>query len=246
MRKAFDQKLIRHICTSFHDDDDALIKIIDTGYVESITLQYNMLDRQLEKGLAYAHGKNLGVVIMGPVGGGQLGVRSELLEKLLPGTSRVPELALRFVLSNPGVSVALSGMSDMRQVEENIATASDPASLSQQEIEAIDAHMRRLGEMAKLYCTGCGYCLPCPQDVAIPKIFERLNLGRIYGLWETAEKQYAAIGSNKWDSGKRADACVECGLCEEKCPQKIPIRRQLREAHERLSVEDSQMPGKKS
>ena len=77
--KAKDQGLIRHICCSFHDNNEALMKLVDTGYVESITLQYNMLDRQLEEGIAYAHEKGIGVVVMGPVGGGRLGASSEVL-----------------------------------------------------------------------------------------------------------------------------------------------------------------------
>jgi predicted aldo/keto reductase-like oxidoreductase len=157
------------------------------------------------------------------------------MEKLLPGIERVPELALRFVLSNPNVTVALSGMETMQMVEENIAVASDSRSLSKEESSAIEDHLLRLKDMAKLYCTGCGYCLPCPQGVAIPKIFERFNLGSVYGLWDAAKKQYASIGTNEWDPGKRADACVDCGLCEKKCPQKIPIRKQLKDVHERLT-----------
>jgi predicted aldo/keto reductase-like oxidoreductase len=236
MVKAKEQGLIRHICNSFHDDNEALKKIVDTGYTSSITLQYNLLDRKLEEGIAYAHEKNVGIVVMGPVGGGRLGARSHVLEKLLPGIERVPELALRFVLNNPNVTVALSGMSTMRQVEENVATACDTVSLSRDDTAAIEEHMKRLRELADLYCTGCEYCQPCPQDVAIAKIFERYNLGRVYGLWETAASQYNAIGSSEWDKGNKADACTECGECEEKCPQKISIRRQLKEAHEKLST----------
>lgn len=234
MRKARDQGLIRHICVSFHDDNEALRKIVDTGYPASITLQYNMLDRKLEDGIAYAREKGVGVVVMGPVGGGRLGVSSDVLESALPDIERVPDLALRFVLSNPNVSVALSGMSTMQQVEENLATACDPVSLSDDDRAAIDQHLVRLKNLADLYCTGCGYCQPCPEEVAIPKIFDRYNRGRVYGLWESARADYARIGTG-WDKGSKADACTECGECEEKCPQNIPIRQQLKEAHEALT-----------
>ena len=81
MQKAKDQGLIKHICCSFHDNNEALVKIIDTGYVESITLQYNLLYRDLEEGIAYAREKNVGIVVMGPVGGGRLGGSSEALAK---------------------------------------------------------------------------------------------------------------------------------------------------------------------
>lgn len=238
MQKAKDQGLIRHICTSFHDNNDALKKIVDSGYPDVITLQYNLLDRQLEEGIALAHERGIGVVVMGPVGGGRLGDHSRVLEGLVPGIARVPELALRFVLANPHVSIALSGMSTMEQVEENLKAASQAAGLSDADVAAIDAHLARLKAMADLYCTGCNYCMPCPKDVAIPKIFERYNRGRVYGLWTSARQAYANLGQG-WDKGARADACVDCGACEKKCPQHLPIREQLKEAHRALSAPET-------
>jgi len=118
-----------------------------------ITLQYNLLDRQLEEGIARAHAKGIGVVVMGPGGGGRRGADSDGLRRLLPGVERIPELALRFVLANPCVSVAISGMSTMGQVEENLAVASSSLPLSSGDTAAIDAHMDRLKAMADLYCT---------------------------------------------------------------------------------------------
>ena len=230
MRKAKDQGLIKHICTSFHDDAAALRRIIETGYVDVITLQFNLLDRKLEAGIEYAHERGIGIVVMGPVGGGRLGVRNELFEKLAPGIKRVPELALRFVLSNPHVSVALSGMSTLEQVEENLVCASDPIALTAPDEQQIRTHLARLQKMADLYCTSCRYCLPCKHGVDIPGIFEQYNLGRVYGLWEHARRSY------RWliDGKKSADYCAECGECEAQCPQHIPIRDQLKEAHAAL------------
>jgi predicted aldo/keto reductase-like oxidoreductase len=236
MHKALDQGLIKHICTSFHDSNEALIKLVDTGYVESITLQYNLLNRDLEEGIAYAKEKNVGIVVMGPVAGGRLGVTSDVLTKLIPGVERVPELALRFVLSNPNVTVALSVMSTMQHVKENVVTAADKVSMSAEDTELIREHLVRLAEMAKLYCTGCKYCMPCPQEVNIPHIFSLYQLGKVYGLWDIAQKGYAEFPDSRWIGGKRADECIECGECEEKCPQNIQIREQLKAAHEALSV----------
>jgi len=235
MLKAKDQGLIKHICCSFHDSNEALMKIVDTGYVEAITLQYNLLDRSLEEGIAYAHEKGIGVVVMGPVGGGRLGADSEVLARMVPGIERVPELALKFVFSNPNVTMAISGMSTMEQVQENLATANDETGLSEADLAAIDEHLERLKEMAKLYCTGCKYCMPCPQGVNIPAIFSIYNAGRVYGLWEHARKRYEQLIRNAPKQGQPADACNECGACEEKCPQDIPIRKQLKEAHEALA-----------
>lgn len=231
MRKAKDQGMIKHICCSFHDSNENLIKLINTGYVESITLQYNMLDRRLEEGIALAHERGVGIVVMGPVGGGRLGSATPALEQITPNIKRVPELALRFVLANPNVCVALSGMSEMAHVEENLATASDEVSLTTADKAIIEEQLARLKAMADLYCTGCGYCVPCPEGVIIPEIFAKYNEARVYGLVESAQRAYA------WwtkDGRKLADACVECGECEDKCPQRIPIREQLKEAHKLL------------
>jgi predicted aldo/keto reductase-like oxidoreductase len=147
----------------------------------------------------------------------------------------VPELALRFVLSNPNVTVALSGMSTLQMVEENVATAADAVSLTAEDRGAIEEHVKRLAEMEKLYCTGCKYCQPCPQNVNIPYIFEMYNLGQVYGLWTVARDNYAKFPEMRWIGGAQADACIECGVCEEKCPQHIQIREQLKAAHAALS-----------
>jgi len=232
MQKARSQGLIRHICASFHDNNQALTQLIDSGYPDVITLQYNLLDRQLTEGIRLAAQRNIGVVVMGPVGGGRLGASSEVLAQMIPGIQRIPELALRFVLANPCVSLALSGMSSMEQLEQNVAVTSDPSPLSQENQQLIEQHLDRLQKMASLYCTGCNYCKPCPNAVDIPGVFQRYNMARVYGLWQEARKSYASLMGQK----KAADACLQCGECEPKCPQHLEIRRQLEEAHAALTA----------
>ncbi|MBS3821588.1 MAG: aldo/keto reductase [Planctomycetes bacterium] len=243
MQKALDQGLIKHICCSFHGSPDGLVNIIKTGYPAVITVQYNMLDRQLEDAIALAHESHIGVVIMGPVAGGKLGGDSPVIADMVEGVDRVPELAMRFVLSNPNVTVALSGMSTMEQVEENIATCSDEVTLSGDDKAAIDEHLKRLKNMAATYCTSCKYCMPCAlgedDGVNIPHVFGLYNRGKVYGLWDSARKAYAQINDTKWIKGRDAAACTDCGVCEPKCPQNIPIRKQLKEAHEVLTSDDS-------
>jgi predicted aldo/keto reductase-like oxidoreductase len=136
------------------------------------------------------------------------------------------------------VTVALSGRSTMEQVEENLRTAETLGELTEEEYGRIAGALEEKRKLADLYCTGCGYCMPCPNGVNIPRIFELMNYHRVYGLTEHAQKEYRAMKSEPEDPEKpqrlNALACVECGECEPKCPQHIPIIQQLKETHEAL------------
>lgn len=229
--KAKEEGLIKHITFSFHDKPENLFKLIDTGYFEAVLCQYNLMDRSNEQAIAHAKEKGLGVVVMGPVGGGKLGAPSPAISNLLPGKVKSSaDIALRFVLSNPNVTCALSGMSSVKMVEENVITASNENQLSERELDDIKSSMEENKNLEKLYCTGCNYCMPCPHGVNIPLNFQLMNYHRVYGLTDYAKSQYKDIGNVDWYKGKKAEECIECGICEEKCPQKIEIRKQLKEA----------------
>ena len=87
--------------------------------------------------------------------------------------------------------------------------------------------------MADLYCTGCNYCMPCPQQGGHPRRLRAYNLGRVYGLWEHARSELRGADAAR---ASAADACIECGECEAKCPQHLAIRKQLEEAHAALTA----------
>jgi predicted aldo/keto reductase-like oxidoreductase len=235
MMKARDEGLIKHLSFSFHDEPESLFKLVDTGCFESVLCQYNLLDRANEKAISYAREKGLGIAVMGPVGGGRLGAPSPAIQSLMPGVTRSSaETALRFVLSNPDVCCALSGMGSMAMVEENVEIASRPSMLTDAEKAQVVASLEEKRKLADLYCTGCGYCMPCPQGVDIPKNFELMNLDRVYGLTAAAKAGYAHLGKD-WDKDSLpASNCAECGLCEDKCPQKIEIMKRLKETDEAL------------
>ncbi|NMA66816.1 MAG: aldo/keto reductase [Clostridiaceae bacterium] len=228
--KAKEEGLIRHISFSFHDKPENMIKLIDTGLFETVLCQYNLLDRSNEQAIEYAHDKGLGVVVMGPVGGGRLGAPSKVIKNLLPGKVKSSaEIALRFVITNRNVTCALSGMENIKMIEENALIASNEDCLSTEELKAINDAMEENKRLAELYCTGCNYCMPCPKEVNIPLNFQLMNYHRVYGLTDYARSEYGNIGKVEHLKGKKAEECVECGLCENKCPQKIEIRRQLKE-----------------
>ena len=236
-RKLRDAGVIRHISFSFHDAPENMIEIIQRGegVFASVLCQYNLLDRANEDAIAYAHEQGLGVTIMGPVGGGRLGAPSKVIQDLLPGkVQSSAEMALRFVMNNRNVNIALSGMSSMDMVEENAAVASNMEPLTQEEEARIAASLEENRRLADLYCTGCNYCMPCPKGINIPEIFKMMNYHRVYGLTKFARDNYARIGKEPWLNFQNAAACVQCGACEKKCPQHLHIREQLRAAHEAL------------
>jgi hypothetical protein len=238
--KARKDGLIRHVSFSFHDRAEVMQNIVDTGVFDSLLCQYNLLDRTNQAAIDYAHERGLGVVVMGPIGGGRLGGPSRTIQGMVPGL-RVssPELALRFVLANPNVDCALSGMGSRQMVDENVGVASRESPLSAEELEQIAHAARENARLADLYCTECGYCLPCSSEVNIPLNFRLMNLHRVYDVTAYARAEYAKIGTQPWIPGKRADECTQCGECEAKCPQKLPIRQQLEETARALGPASS-------
>jgi len=233
--KAKDEGLIKHISFSFHSENfsspmpDDMIKLIDTGYFESVLCQYNVLDQSNAKAMEYAKEKGLGVAVMGPLGGGRVsGLPKAVADELGIKVAASAELGLRFVASNPNVDIILSGMSSMQQLIENSAYVSNIEPLSKEEIDGILKMMEENKRLSELYCTGCNYCMPCPQEVNIPYIFQMMNYYKVYGIRNFAMKGYSEIGMG-WIRGKNADACTECGACEKKCPQRLKIREQLKE-----------------
>ena len=231
MEKARDQGKIRFICCSFHDSPEALLKIAKTRVFSVITLQYNLLYRDLEDAIKRVHDMGIGVVVMGPVGGGRLGVTSERIRRLTGGeVSSTPEAALRFVLANPGVTIALSGMSTMEQLEENVQIVSEKEPFTQKEIRRIEQEAQRVRERIGVKCPACGYCKPCPVGVDIPGNFAVYNEFLIYGLLENARHAYSNLLKN-------AAECILCGTCVSKCPQKINIPAALQKVVAALDPE---------
>ncbi len=228
---------IKHLAFSFHDKPEILKEIIESGFFEVMLVQYNILDIVNEEMIKLAHDKGLGVVIMGPVGGGRLsGNPPEAMQGFLTkGRTNLTDLALRFVWSNPYVSVALSGMGSDEMVVDNLKIASEFKELDEKEKKNVTQIAEKVKELTDNLCTNCKYCEPCPNEVAISFIFRSLIYHDVYGDKERAKLYYSKIGQPDWPPGKNADACIECGECEPKCPQKIPIIDQLKKVHKILA-----------
>ncbi len=232
VRRFQDEGLVKHIGFTGHDSADNFIKILETGLFESMTISYNVLNRAYEKTIARAHELGVGVIVMNPVGGGMLGAPSTTLQKLVPGgAATTAAAALRFVLSNPGVTTACSGMSSIAELEENLGTVANPQPLSAAEREQMLHTLDEYKALGESFCTGCKYCMPCPHGVDIPANFHMHNYYRVYGFQDWGKAQYAGLKPEC-----RADQCVQCGACEPKCPQHIPIQKQLADVAKTLAA----------
>ncbi len=237
--QAKEQGKIKHLGFSSHDEPENIRKLIDTGHFEVMLVQYNFLHRDNGEIIRYAAEKGIGVVLMGPNAGGRLGIKPpETMKKhLTPHRTNFIDLSLKYVWSNPGVAVALSGMSTEIMVKDNLELASQEIfTLSPEERVRVEKITQGYKEIAEINCTQCGYCEPCEQGVNIRLIMDLLmiSVGRA-GDWEDAKAKYSLIGKHAKFPGKNTEACIECKDCESKCPQEIPIVNRLRQTHDLLT-----------
>lgn len=230
---------IKHIGFSFHDDEEAFFEIVD-GYDkwDFCQIQYNYMninDQAGMKGLKYAASKGLGVVIMEPLLGGRLASPPKDIKEILKenGKDRSPSYwALEWLWNQPEVSVVLSGMSNLEQVEDNLASAdrSGVGLFGEKDEKVIERVRKRYDERAVIPCTGCSYCMPCPNNVNIPRNFELYNGSVAFDDVEGSRVTY----NNFFNAENRASSCVACRVCEEKCPQKILISEWMPKVHSLL------------
>ncbi len=238
----------RHLGFSFHDDYDTFKQVVD-GYDKwaMCQIQYNYMDVENQagtKGLQYAASKGLAVVIMEPMLGGKLVGPPPPIQTIWDGAAekRTPAAwALRWLWDQPEVSVVLSGMSTMAQLEENVALAgaSGVGTLTGEELALYDQVRAKYQELTAIPCTRCGYCMPCPQGVDIPGNFGTYNDGIMFDKPDAARGQYgwwkfAYEEQGIFDHDIRAAQCIQCGECEAKCPQSIPISEWMPVIHQAL------------
>ena len=228
---------IKYAGFSFHDELALFKEIVDAYDWTFCQIQYNFMDEQNQagtEGLRYAADHGLGIVIMEPLRGGMLtrdipSINS--IWKKAPVQRSLPDWALRWVWNHPEVTVVLSGMSSFEQVEQNVGYAKSglPNSLSQEELSLFKEVEVEYKKLIKIPCTGCRYCMPCPSSVSIPECFEMYNQGCMFEAPDAASLQYDfALSGFLTGSPGFASQCQECGECEEKCPQGIPIREYLK------------------
>ena len=232
---------VRNIGFSYHGNSDNFIKIINDYDWDFCQIQYNYLDEVTQagvKGLKAAAEKGIPVVIMEPLRGGKLvNLLPDKAKKLFASSSRgwtPAEWAFRWLYNQPEVTVVLSGMNSLEMVEENCKTASEMTAgmLNDEDFALLEKVKEAIHEKEKVGCTGCRYCMPCPKGVDIPGTFACWNTmyteGKSSGRFQYA--QTVALAKEP----AFATQCIECGKCEQHCPQSIPIREKLKEADKDL------------
>jgi len=238
LEKARADGRIRHVGFSFHDKFVVFKQILeDNPNWDFCQIQYNYMDVDNQAGTAglkLAAARGMGVVAMEPLLGGRLVNPPEPIQAIwdsAPVRRSAADWALQWLWNQPEVSVVLSGMSTMQQVEENLVSASHSglSHLSEAELAAVEQAREKYTELCQVPCTHCDYCQPCPNLVNIPRIFELYNHASMYNILDNVRKEYANMPMET-----RADMCVTCQECEDKCPQHIPISNWMPIVHDAL------------
>jgi predicted aldo/keto reductase-like oxidoreductase len=228
---------IGHIGFSFHDDLKTFKEVVDSFKWEFCQIQYNYIDEEFQAGkagLEYAAERGLGIVVMEPLRGGALAdsLPASVNQAFkASGLQRsAAEWAFRWLYDDERISVVLSGMNSLDQVKENIKVASEAQAnqFSDSEKQIMKRVQKAFKERIQVNCTSCGYCLPCPHGVDIPRNFQIFN--SYYLLDDTAREQARQQYKIFLSDESRASACVACGQCELHCPQQIKIIDELKKA----------------
>jgi predicted aldo/keto reductase-like oxidoreductase len=235
--KARELGLVRHIGVTSHYKPDALAaRLDDLSWCEVLLVTYNVLNRSYAGVLEKARSLGIGTIVMNPVAGGRFGENSEVFRPLLErvGSVSCPDLAVRYVLSNPNVDTIITGIHKTADVDDTLASAARPGFTGEQ-LREIDAFIEGLSRENIGFCTACGYCMPCPEDVNIPKVMEAVYNDKFLGFHEGARKLHRDIKTAGWIKGTNAEACTDCGACAEKCTQKLAVPEEMEFARTRLT-----------
>ena len=226
LRAAQDEGLIQRIGFTGHDKPENFIKCIETGLFDSITVPYNLINRSYEPTIARAGELGLGVVAMCPVAGGVLASKNSKIQKELGIDMPTTQMALTFVLSNPNVSTACSGMNTIEMLDGNVSIVKEFGPEKDFDFEKVCEGLDRMRKsLGDKFCTSCGYCLPCPQEINIPYMMSLDVNWHTFGLKDTVQKALRHVEPEEKETPKWRDPsiCTKCGKCENICPNELPI-----------------------
>ncbi len=217
------QGLIKNIVFSSHMESDNLGTIIDTNKFKGMLIGYNALNYQFRQdGIVKAHDNGMGIVVMNPLGGGEIARNEQLFSYLTEGTNlTVPQAALRFVAQHKEISVTLCGMTTKDHVDDAVKAVENLELLTAKEVCQRYANS---GIALNNMCTGCGYCKLCPKDIDIPKFMDVYNQ-KLLGsdMMDRIKNHWGALDA------QTAKDCIACKKCEKACTQHLPIVERLGE-----------------
>lgn len=232
---------VRQVGFSYHGNSDMFCRLVDAYDWDFCQIQYNYLDENSQAGrtgLKYAASRGIPVIIMEPLRGGRLvnnlPAGAKKLFEEYPVRRSPAEWALRWLWNQPEVTCVLSGMNSMEMVQENVKTASEAMAgdFSPAEETLLENVVREINAKIKVGCTGCRYCMPCPKKVDIPGTFAAYNRVATDGKFTGLKEYFMCTALRKEQTS--ASNCVECGKCEQHCPQHIEIRKELKNARKEL------------
>lgn len=232
---------IKQIGFSYHGNSDMFCQLLDAYDWEFCLIQYNYMDENSQagrKGLEYAASKGIPVFIMEPLRGGKLVNKLPAEAKQIfaehPVQYSPAQWAFRWLYNQPQITCVLSGMNSMEMVMDNVKTASEAEAgqLTETDREMLKNVVKAINSRMKVGCTGCGYCMPCPAGVDIPGTFSAYNNVYAEGSFRGLKDYVMCTALRKEPTS--ASNCIECGKCEKHCPQSIEIRRELKNARNKL------------
>ncbi|MCI8992555.1 MAG: aldo/keto reductase [Eubacterium sp.] len=229
---------IENVGFSFHGGAAQFLPLLDAYDWDFTQIQYNYMDEHTQagkKGLEYAYQKGIPVMIMEPLRGGKLTKQlPQAAKKEFAKIGTPAEWGLRWIWNHKEVTLVLSGMNEVCQVEENarIASQAQAGHMTEEELAVIERVKGIINASVKVPCTGCGYCMPCPAGVDIPTCFQAYNLKYADGKF-AALKNYFMCTALKTNPTK-ASLCIGCGKCESHCPQSIAVKSRIADVKSEL------------
>ena len=227
IRRAMDEGLVCHTGFTTHDTPEHISDYIDRAdWCEAILFTHNLLNPTYKDVLQKAHEKGIATIVMNPAGGGMLTEQSPVIQQAvetIADTDDVTEIAHRYLHSNPNIDTILCGISKPSDIESTLANYQKPQFNSEQ-VAQLEKAMAKLSSKNLGFCTGCKYCMPCPQGINIPVMMSICYYRKLLQLPQKAQNTYNwALNPNNSDISKPSSACIQCGACEKKCTQKLKI-----------------------